>query len=194
MRFCVPIGIVLLLSSCLNEEQRNEILNPDTSGVVEESDVDTFFVARGSEVFSNETPEGDSLKAENDTARENIRLTLLGGQSNEENSEVSTVVKNPDIAPGFPGGNTAMDAYIRKNLVYPYMAFQNDVVGTCNVRFVVEPDGRLTGITVYKGLGFGCDEAAVDLIKNMPKWTPGKKAGIAVRCSVVLPITFSRPE
>ena len=194
MRFYALIGAVFLLSSCLDEEQQKEILNPDTTVVADNAGVDTFFVAKGSEILNNETREGDSLKAQNDTARENIRLTILGGQSNEENSEVATIVKNPDVAPTFPGGSAAMDAYIRKNLVYPYNAFQNDITGTCNVRFVVEPDGRLTGITVYKSLGFGCDEAATDVIRGMPKWSPGKKAGVAVRCSVVLPITFSRPE
>ena len=85
-----------------------------------------------------------------------------------------------------------MDKYIAEKLVYPLVAFQNEIQGTVNVKFVVERDGSLTGITVVKGLGYGCDESAIDLIKGMPRWSPGKKGGVSVRCSVVLPIVFGK--
>lgn len=187
---------VILFSSCLTDEQQQALNTQDSVATVEEAGVDTFIVAKGENILSNENEEGDSLRAENDTAIENIRIAITGTASSEEEvvGMVNTVVKNPDVAPSFPGGSTAMDAYIRKNLVYPMVAFQNDITGTVNVRFVIEPDGRLTGFVVQKGIGYGCDEAAIALIQSMPKWTPGKKGGVAVRCSAVLPITFSTPE
>lgn len=196
MKYLSAVALIVSLSSCLTEEQQQELSAQDSPVVAEETGVDTFIVSKGENILSNETPEGDSLRADNDTAIENIRIAITGTASSEEEvaGMTGTIVKNPDVAPSFPGGSSAMDAYIKKNLVYPMVAFQNDVTGTVNVRFVIEPDGRLTGILVQKGIGYGCDEAAIDLIQDMPRWTPGKKGAVNVRCSVVLPITFTRPE
>ncbi len=185
----------ILAVSCLTEEQQQQALIADSIALAETS-IDTFIVAKGESILSNENEEGDSLRADNDTAIENIRIAINGSNTPEDEMTggSTTIVKNPDVGPSFPGGSTAMDAHIRKNLIYPAVAFQNDITGTVNVRFVVESDGRITGIVAQNTLGFGCDESAIDLIKGMPKWSPGKKGGVAVRCSVVLPITFSTPE
>lgn len=193
MRFCFAVCLAVLFASCLSDEEQQQLMNADSPVVEENAVVDTFIVAKGQNILSNETPEGDSLRAENDSAIENIRIAITGNQS-ETDVEMPTVVRNPDVGPSFPGGSAAMDAYIAKNRIYPLVAFQNDITGTVNVRFVVEADGRITGILAQNSIGFGCDESAIDLIRKMPKWTPGKKGGVAVRCSVVLPITFTRPE
>lgn len=195
MKIFHSLCIAVLLTACLTEEEQQKILSADSPVVAEEAGIDTFIVAKGKSILDFETPEGESLRIGNDTAIENIRIAITGSATSEDDMGMTaTIVKNPDVGPAFPGGSNAMDAYIRKNLIYPAVAFQNDITGTVNVRFVVEADGRLTGIVVQKGIGFGCDESAVDLIKNMPKWIPGKKGGVNVRCSVVLPVTFSRPE
>lgn len=182
-----------MFSACLTDEQQAE-LNAADSPVVHESEVDTFVVGGKGTIAGLETAEGESLRLENDTAIQSIR-EAIGGTNAETNIDPSPgIVKNPDIGPSFPGGGDAMDKYIESHLVYPLVAFQNDIRGTVNVRFAVETDGRLTGIVVQKGVGYGCDEAAIDLIKSMPKWNPGKKGGVNVRCSVVLPIAFKTPE
>lgn len=193
MRFLAAFILALLFVSCLTEEQQAELAAAD-SPVVHESEVDTFVVGGKGSLAEIETAEGESLRQDNDTAIQNIR-DIIGATNSETNLDPApSIVKNPDVGPSFPGGGAAMDKYIEAHLIYPLVAFQNDIRGTVNVRFVVETDGRLTGIVVQKGIGYGCDEAAVDLIKSMPKWIPGKKGGINVRCSVVLPIAFRTPE
>lgn len=157
--------------------------------------MDTFVVGGNGTIASLETPEGESLRLENDTAIDNIRLAITGSNTPEDRlGTESVIVKNPDIGPSFPGGAAAMDKYIADQLIYPAVAFQNDIKGTVTIRFVIETDGRITGITVQKGLGYGCDESAIDLIKGMPKWTPGKKGGVNVRCAVVLPLSFPNKD
>jgi periplasmic protein TonB len=196
VKFLPAFLLAILFVSCLSDEEQQKLLNADSPVTAEETGIDTFIVAKGQNILSNETAEGDSLRAENDSAIDNIRIAITGSQTpeDEEGMMTTTIVRNPDVGPSFPGGATAMDVHIRKHLIYPAVAFQNDITGTVNVRFVVETDGRLTGIVAQNSIGFGCDESAVDLIKGMPKWTPGKKGGVNVRCSVVLPITFTRPE
>lgn len=185
----------MFFASCLTDEQQEEISSAIDSPVVQETEVDTFIVGGQGTIASIETPEGESLRLENDTAIDNIRLAITGSNTPEDRiGSDLTIVKNPDIGPSFPGGSPAMDKYIAEKLVYPLVAFQNDIKGTVNIRFVIETDGRISGIVVQKGLGYGCDEAAIDLIKGMPKWTPGKKGGVNVRCSVTLPIAFPQKD
>lgn len=56
--------------------------------------------------------------------------------------------------------------------------------------FIVEPDGSLSDVKVLRGIGGGCDEEAVRVVKSMPRWTPGKQNGKVVRVAYTLPITF----
>jgi protein TonB len=58
------------------------------------------------------------------------------------------------------------------------------------VNFVVEPDGSVSNVTVLRGIGGGCDEEAMRVVKNMPKWKPGKQRGKAVRVQYMLPVNF----
>jgi protein TonB len=65
-----------------------------------------------------------------------------------------------------------------------------NVEGKVFVQFVIDKDGSPSDITVLKGIGSGCDEEAVRVIKNMPKWTPGKQRGRPVKVRMSLPIVF----
>jgi len=58
------------------------------------------------------------------------------------------------------------------------------------VQFVVGKDGKLTDVTVIRGIGGGCDEEAIRVVRNAPKWNAGKQRGKPVRVKMVLPITF----
>ena len=92
--------------------------------------------------------------------------------------------------PEFPGGPAKMMEYIQKNLKYPMMARESDIQGRVFINFVVEPDGSISNVTVLRGIGGGCDEEAVRVVENMPRWKPGKQRGTAVRVSYNLPVIF----
>jgi protein TonB len=80
--------------------------------------------------------------------------------------------------------------YVSKNLKYPAQARRMGVEGKVFVQFVVEKDGSITDIKVVKGIGAGCDEEAVRVLENAPKWKPGKQRGRPVKQRIVLPIVF----
>jgi TonB family protein len=92
--------------------------------------------------------------------------------------------------PSFPGGDEARIKYISENIKYPEEAREKGIQGTVFVTFVVEPDGSITGVKLLRGIGGGCDEEALKLIENMPKWIPGKQRGQAVRVQFNMPIRF----
>lgn len=92
--------------------------------------------------------------------------------------------------PEFPGGNQAMYKYLSENIKYPTMAMESGISGRVYVSFIVEKDGSISDVKVMRGIGGGCDKEAVRVVKNMPKWTPGKQKGKAVRVKFTLPINF----
>ncbi|MDI9355726.1 MAG: energy transducer TonB [Chitinophagaceae bacterium] len=85
----------------------------------------------------------------------------------------------------------AFYAFIEKNLTYPKEAKRMTIEGKVFVQFVVDEQGSLTEVEVVKGIGAGCDEEAVRIIKNQPtKWTPGEQRGKPTKIRMILPITF----
>jgi TonB family protein len=107
-------------------------------------------------------------------------------------SSVSKVDMKPDKngvyqiveeMPQYTGGEAAMMDFVAKNIVYPQEARDKEISGRVFVSFIVEKDGSVNEVNVKKGIGGGCDEEAVRVVKAMPKWKPGKMKGEAVRVS-----------
>ena len=92
--------------------------------------------------------------------------------------------------PAYPGGEQKMMEYIAKNIKYPQIARESGIQGRVFVGFVVEPDGSVSNVKIMRGIGGGCDEEAMRVVKAMPKWKPGKQRGKAVRVSYTLPVMF----
>lgn len=103
-------------------------------------------------------------------------------------AEIFTVVEE---SPSFPGGDVARIKFLQQNIVYPQMARESGIQGTVYVTFVVERNGNVTDVRVLRGIGGGCDEEAVRVIKAMPKWNPGKQRGKPVRVQFNMPIKFT---
>lgn len=92
--------------------------------------------------------------------------------------------------PGPPGGMAAFYKYVGKEMNYPNQARRMGIEGRVFVQFVVDKAGNLTEVRAIKGIGAGCDEEAVRVLKNAPKWSPGKQRGRPVKVRMILPITF----
>ncbi|PWS28690.1 energy transducer TonB [Pedobacter yonginense] len=96
-----------------------------------------------------------------------------------------------DEYPEFMGGMKAFTKYMERNLHYPSQAMEEGVKGKVFVSFVVERDGSITDVKVIKGIGYGCDEEAMKVIKKSPLWKPGKNRGVPVRVRYNMPINFN---
>jgi protein TonB len=92
--------------------------------------------------------------------------------------------------PAFPGGEGKLMEYVAKNIKYPQIARETGIQGRVFVGFVVEPDGSISNVKLLRGIGGGCDEEAMRVIKSLPKWKPGKQRGKAVRVSYQIPVFF----
>ena len=92
--------------------------------------------------------------------------------------------------PAFPGGEAKLMEYVGKNIKYPQIARETGIQGRVFIGFVVEPDGSVSNVKLLRGIGGGCDEEAMRVVKSMPKWKPGKQRGKAVRVSYQIPVFF----
>jgi TonB family protein len=107
----------------------------------------------------------------------------------EDNDETFPVhIANP------VGGRRAYNKYLEKSLRYPEIAIQNKVEGKVTVQFIIDLSGKLTDFAIIRGLGFGCDEEVIRLVKEGPKWNPSIQAEIPIESTVRVRVKFKLPK
>lgn len=131
------------------------------------------------------------------TVRLLLTIALLGGgmvsaqnRDAENDASEETTFNLVEEFASFPGGQDEMYKFIAKNLQYPEKAEKKGIEGKVHVSFVVEVDGSITDVKVLRDIGGGCGEAAVRVVKSMPKWNPAKQNGEYVRMLMILPFSF----
>jgi protein TonB len=102
--------------------------------------------------------------------------------------EIFTVVEE---MPSFPGGDLELLKFMAENTKYPPLARENGLQGIVVVTFVVDERGRIDKVQILRGIGGGCDEEAVRVVKAMPQWKAGKQRGMPVRVQYNLPFRFT---
>ena len=96
--------------------------------------------------------------------------------------------------PAFPGGDVERQKYLGGSLNYPQQAADIGIQGTVFVQFIVDTKGNITDVKLLRGIGGGCDEEALRVVREMPKWSPGKQNGRAVRVLYNMSISFKLKE
>ncbi len=112
----------------------------------------------------------------------------LSQKPGTEKVSAKTVV---EVMPEFPGGDIALMKYLSANLRYPEQAKTNNVQGRVYVNFIISSRGKVLYPYIVRGIGSGCDQEAIRVIKNMPVWKPGKQNGKAVPVRYNVPVKFA---
>ncbi|MDR2954483.1 MAG: TonB family protein [Prevotella sp.] len=163
-------------------------------GAVPADESDTGIKLTVSFALNNELKERlkEEAKKEQEAAlaeKENVSV--------EKSSSNKIVVKKDSVeikSPEFPGGQEALDEFLKVNMKYPKRAIQMKIEGRVLYNITVTEDGEITNIKLFKGIFIDCNEEAFYLIKKMPKWTPGTRNGKVVKMDVLLPIPFVLPK
>ncbi len=115
-----------------------------------------------------------------------------------EQSVEPPIIVEPDIVINvveqqaeFPDGYKALYKWLSGNIKYPAVCRENGISGKVTVRFIVEKDGQVTQPEVLRSAHPSLDAEALRVVKQMPKWKPGKQRGHAVRSYFTLPIKFA---
>jgi len=132
------------------------------------------------DVKGNDDVNGEVLKAKEVIAQPEP-------PKHEEESKVFDVVEQ---MPSFPGGQGALLEYLASHVKYPVVAQENGVQGRVVVSFVVEKDGSITDVRVVRSVDPSLDREAARVVSSMPRWTPGKQNGSAVRVKYNVPVMF----
>ncbi|NIK74824.1 protein TonB [Thermonema lapsum] len=104
------------------------------------------------------------------------------------------VLRAAEVMPEPIGGYEAFDRYLQENIRYPLEALENKIEGYVFVRFVVREDGYLVEPEITKGLGYGCDEEVLRVIKNAPPWKPGREGTQIFPVEMTIAVVFRLPR
>ena len=131
------------------------------------------------------------VKGNNDVNGEVLKAKEVIAQpeppKHEEEAKVFDVVEQ---MPSFPGGPSALMEYLHDHVKYPVVAQENGVQGRVVVSFIVERDGSITDVRVVRSVDPSLDREAQRVVSSMPRWTPGKQNGSAVRVKYNVPVSF----
>jgi protein TonB len=144
------------------------------------------------EIVANDEEIAEELVIEDLDIDENSQVEMVVSEYVEAieevvEEEIFTIVEK---MPEFPGGIEALFSYLGKNIEYPDLAKDAKIEGKVYITFVVNSNGGIDNVMVLRGIGGGCDEEAVRVVKSMPTWIPGKQRGKAVKVQYNLPINF----
>jgi len=185
---CLP-GDRVLYNTCM-DSLGTTLAENGTGEWIDFNESFTRIIAQGK--IANGVRDGEWREKKNDT------LTKINNYNNGmlmSSDEVDTlgkkIFKPVEVVPSFPGGIQAFFNFLWKNLRYPATARENGIQGKVVLSFVVERDGSLTDMKVKSGIGGGCDEEAMRVVKLSAPWTPGTQGGKPVRVAYNIPVSFT---
>ena len=160
--------------------KKDSEVKPEDERKTQDQIMETKTAIGSFDVKGNDDVNGEVLKAKEVIAQPEP-------PKHEEESKVFDVVEQ---MPSFPGGQGALLEYLASHVKYPVVAQENGVQGRVVVSFIVEKDGSITDVRVVRSVDPSLDREAQRVVSSMPRWTPGKQNGSAVRVKYTVPVTF----
>lgn len=119
-------------------------------------------------------------------------LLILGNtqaQTSQPASPDDLVFTLADQMPTFRKGT--FEEFVVKNIEYPKDALERKIQGKVYVTFVVDEAGKVVDAKILKGIGYGCDEEALDMVNETSgRWNSGSHAGKKVKVRMNVPVVF----
>ena len=103
------------------------------------------------------------------------------------------ILDHAHVQPEFPGGERALLRFLSKHLKVPEDKIEPGTRITVKARFVVDKEGKITGIEVLQSGGIDCDKEVIRVLNKMPQWKPGKQNGRNVAVYFNVPVIFEVP-
>jgi protein TonB len=186
-------------------ERKEPVVQIEQQKVVEKVKSSVKFTAPEIKKDDEVKPE-DEIKSQDDLAKTNTAIGTFDVKGNDEaEGEVlkakEVIADEPKVEeqkvfdvveqmPEFPGGQAALLKWISDHIKYPAVAEENGIQGRVVATFVVERDGSVTDVKIARSIDPSLDKEAIRVLKQMPKWIPGKQNGAAVRVKYTVPVTF----
>lgn len=139
-------------------------------------------------IFAQQTPPAPKKDPDAEIkAISPVEAEDLQAQKHPDTSKIYTSV---DQQPEFPGGVAAFQRYLAVNIRYPAKAFEEKKQGRVFVQFVIDREGAPIDVKIVRSVSSELDAEALRVVKNSPKWLPGKQSGVPVKVYYTIPINF----
>ena len=142
------------------------------------------------EIMDNDSEVEESTIQASDDTQAAVEVKYTPVEVEEEEVEEQQIFQVVEEMPEFPGGMAECMKWLGKNIKYPTISQENGVQGRVIVQFVINRDGSIVDAKVVRGVDPYLDKEALRVVNQMPKWSPGKQRGKAVRCQFTLPVQF----
>lgn len=109
-------------------------------------------------------------------------------------TEDNSLFKIVECMPEFPGGMKGCLDFIQTEMCYPEEAKKADIQGRVILQFIIEKDGTPTQPRIVRSVHPLLDKEALRIIRQMPKWIPGKQDGKPQRVLYTIPVPFQLPK
>ncbi len=140
---------------------------------------------RSAEVYPNTYTE---IKLEIEKQTDISDIIPPNPNSNNNNSVDET--GNTEKVAEFPGGENALEQYMKENMQYPPEALRKDIQGRVIVSFTVDKSGKIKDAKIIRSIHPLIDTEALRLIKNMPNWKPAEVNGKTISTKQIIPVMF----
>ena len=152
-----------------------------------------------------EVQEEEQIKTQEELTKTEVTISIADIKGTDEENgvdiaELNNMIVGEDTTsqpflvveqmPEFPGGDLALRKFLANSVKYPVIAQENGIQGKVFINFVVDKNGGISNVKVFRGVDPSLDKEAVRVVKAMPKWIPGKQGGQPVRVSYTVPINF----
>jgi len=153
-----------------------------------------FVEDRDDEMEKKTLSKADAIRSRSETSRQSsapLPSSISGAGASMKSKDFTPV---PDSYPRPTVGEVEFKKYLNANHGYPQEALKNKIEGEVIIGFNVNANGELTDFTIEKGIGFGCDEELLRLIKNGPAWAPAQINGVNASQKTTVSFVFHIPK
>lgn len=137
-----------------------------------------------------ETGKEDGTGKSETTITGNDQVKSVSNDTTGTNLYSNEIFMKVEIPAEFPGGQLEFSKFIYQNIKFPPYAIENKVDGIVYVHMIVNNDGSISELKIYKGIEQSCNDEVLRLMKLMPKWVPARQKGMYVRQRIIVPIRF----
>lgn len=93
--------------------------------------------------------------------------------------------------PIFPFDDNNFPYFVAKRLRYPEQASENGIQGRVFSQFIIDETGKITQLSIYKGVDADLDKEAARVISQSPDWHPAKLDGKPIKVCIIMPLGFA---
>ena len=148
----------------------------------------SFIGFSSTEVDAGEKTQLNVQLSEDVSQLSEVVVVGYGAEKKSEDAPETLELANPY------GGRRAYKQYLEKNIQYPEQALAENIEGKVTIQFTVESSGQLSDFKVIKGIGHGCEEEVIRLVKQGPRWNPTRRNTESLRDRVKVRMKFTLPK